>query len=106
MQIQARKCSFSLWLAVMLAIPASALGGISLVISTPSQAPPPVRIETHGSAPFTNAVWIDGHWKWSEGSYVWLGGHWERVREGSHGWQKGVWSKRGDSWLWTPGKWL
>ena len=106
MRIQARKCSVSGLLAVMLAIPMSALGGISLVISTPSQPPPPVRVEKHGSAPFANAVWIDGHWQWSGGNYVWLGGHWQRAREGSHGWQQGKWSKRAKGWFWTPGKWL
>jgi hypothetical protein len=90
----------------MLAIPASALAGISLVVSTPSQPPPPLRIEKHGNAPFLNAVWIDGHWQWSEGHYVWSDGHWEHVRRGSQGWRQGGWSKHRNGWFWTPGKWL
>ena len=87
-------------------VPVDARAGIALTISSPSQAPPPVRTEKHGDAPYKNAIWIDGHWAWSNGQYVWQGGHWQRVREGSRGWQQGVWSRKDGSWYWTPGKWL
>jgi len=90
----------------LLMLSADALGGIALVVSAPSEAPPPLRTEKHGSAPFQNAVWIDGHWAWSDSRYTWQGGHWERVRAGARGWQHGEWSRKGGSWYWTPGKWL
>ena len=83
-----------------------AVGGISLMISPPAHAPPPLRAEPHGNAPFKDAVWIDGRWDWRDARFVWLGGHWERARQGYHSWKQGQWVARGNSWVWIPGEWL
>jgi len=105
-QIMRRAKLLGMIVTALVMLSAGALGGIALVVSAPSEAPPPLRTEKHGSAPFQKAVWIDGHWVWSGGHYVWQGGHWERVRPGARAWQQGAWSRKGDGWFWTPGRWL
>ena len=102
-QSRARKVVVAALFAGFVATSASA--GISLVISAPSLAPPPLRAETHGNAPFKDAVWIDGRWDWRDGRYVWLGGHWERPQRGFHHWKQGRWVPRRKSWIWIPGEW-
>jgi hypothetical protein len=93
-------------LAGIILLPAVAAGGISLVVSAPSHAPPPDRVEARGLAPFKDAVWIDGRWDWRDGRYVWSGGHWEHPKKGFNRWQRGDWAHQGASWIWIPGKWL
>ena len=105
-RIMRRAKLLGLIVVALVTFSADALGGIALVVSAPSEAPPPLRTEKHGNAPFQNAVWIDGHWAWSDGHYVWQGGRWEHVHAGARAWQQGAWSRKGDSWYWTPGKWL
>ena len=42
--------------------------------------PPPLKTEIVTVAPYTDAVWVPGHWKWGGHyrGYVWVSGHWRR----------------------------
>ncbi len=106
MNIRLGKIAAAVLLAAAACIPWNAFGGISLVVSAPTHAPPPLRVEQRGAAPFRDAVWIDGQWDWRDGNYVWVHGHWEHARTGFHSWQAGQWTQHGHSWNWRPGKWL
>ena len=84
----------------------SAHAGLALVVTPPRTAPPPLRNENRGAAPFRDAVWVDGRWDWKSGQYVWVSGHWQRAPQGMHRWQRGEWAKRDDTWFFTPGQWF
>ncbi|MCK4352381.1 YXWGXW repeat-containing protein [candidate division WOR-3 bacterium] len=59
----------------------------TIVVRTP---PPPPKEEVRPSAPYSNAVWVSGHWKYTRHNYVWVPGHWKKVPRG---------------WKWVPGHW-
>ena len=66
--------------------------------------PPAPRTETRSAKPYTNAVWIDGHWKWSGGRYVWVSGYWTQPRPGKI-WVPGHWQQNDRGWVWIKGHW-
>jgi hypothetical protein len=103
--IRGRHRHIALALAASL-ISAPAYGGLALVVTPPRSPPPPLRIENRGAAPFREAVWVDGRWDWQSGQYVWVSGHWQRAPQGMHRWKQGEWTKRNDTWLFTPGQWF
>ena len=45
-------------------------------------APPPPRVEVRTAAPYTNAVWVGGHWQWNGTQHVWVPGHWQQQQPG------------------------
>ena len=55
-------------------------------------------------APYEGAIWIDGEWTWSGGSYVYERGHWERPRTGRT-WVRGSWEHAGRGYRWHRGHW-
>ncbi|MEF7614573.1 hypothetical protein V4F39_11695 [Aquincola sp. MAHUQ-54] len=67
-------------------------------------APPPVRIEAVGVAPFPGAIWINGYWGWRGGGHYWVPGRWDRPRPGYH-WSPHRWDRRGPGWRERPGRW-
>jgi len=83
-----------------------ARAGIALIVTAPHSPPPALRIERPGTAPFKEAVWVDGRWDWRGGQYVWVAGHWQQPPPGHHRWQTGAWSERQGSWFFNPGRWL
>ena len=66
--------------------------------------PPVVKIEVRGKAPYRNAVWINGHWRWHNNRHVWVKGYWQKPRHGFV-WVDGHWGKRRNGWVWIPGHW-
>lgn len=81
--------------------------GIWLVGCGPTvvvKRPPPARTEVRPAKPYTNAVWVKGHWKWSGGRYVWVSGYWLKSRPGKT-WVAGHWAQRGRGWVWVKGHW-
>jgi len=54
--------------------------------------------------PYAGAVWIDGEWTWSGGSYVYVRGHWDRPRNGRV-WVRGNWERGQRGWRWHRGHW-
>ena len=92
------------FVACMMSAPADA--GLELVVTPPRSPPPALRIENCGTAPFRDAVWVDGRWDWRGSQYVWVSGHWQRAPEGMHRWKQGQWTKRDNGWFFTPGQWF
>ena len=66
--------------------------------------PPPAKTEVRPAKPYANAVWIDGHWKWSGGRYVWVPGHWAKPKPGRT-WVAGHWKKTPRGYVWVKGHW-
>jgi hypothetical protein len=67
--------------------------------------PPAILVETQGSAPGSNHVWIAGYHAWRGSEYVWVPGHWDaRPRPGAV-WVNGTWKEHRDGWYWVDGRW-
>ena len=66
--------------------------------------PPQPRSEIRPAKPWANAIWIDGHWKWSGGRYLWVPGHWTKPKPGRT-WAAGHWEKGPRGWVWVKGHW-
>jgi len=56
------------------------------------------------AAPYEGAVWIDGEYTWSGGSYAYTKGHWEKPREG-HAYRRGSWEHTKHGYTWHKGHW-
>ena len=72
------------------------------VIRTP---PPPVKVEIRPPAPYTGAVWISGHWKYTSHGWVWVSGHWAKPPRRGAVWVPGRWVKTPRGWKWRKGHW-
>jgi opacity protein-like surface antigen len=68
-------------------------------------APPRVVVETRGSAPSHQHVWIGGYHRWDGNAYVWEKGRWEAPpRAGAH-WVAPRWNHRHDGYVFVEGRW-
>lgn len=67
-------------------------------------APPAAVVETQGTAPYSDAVWIPGYYTYSNGGYVWVSGRWDHTRAGYH-WVPAAWEQRADGWYYREGYW-
>jgi DNA-binding transcriptional LysR family regulator len=68
--------------------------------------PPAPRHEVVVARPFSNAVWVKGHWAWNEYAdrYVWVRGHWIAQRP-AYVWVDGSWRHGPRGWYWSDGRW-
>ena len=69
------------------------------------QAPPAPIAEAIPPAPYPDAYWITGHWKWEGNRYVWNGGHWEQARPNMV-FQHAYWANERGEWVLHPGHWV
>jgi hypothetical protein len=69
-----------------------------------SAPPPPQLVESPGTPPSREAVWIPGFWSWTGQRYAWVAGTWSAPYPGRT-WVEGVWKREGRAWRWTPGHW-
>jgi hypothetical protein len=83
----------------------SGRGGPIVSIGFVSREPPAERVEVVSERPYTEAVWIGGHWSESHGDYVWISGRWERPEAGKHEWVQGKWEHEERGWHWSEGHW-
>jgi hypothetical protein len=67
-------------------------------------APPPLRAEVYGVAPYPGYFWMGGYWNWVGGRHVWVDGHWQAPRRG-YAWVAHHWDRDGDGWRIRPGHW-
>jgi len=67
-------------------------------------APPPLRREVIGVAPFPGGIWIDGYWSWVGNRHEWIGGRWERPRPG-YRWVPHRWYHERAGWRMAEGHW-
>ena len=68
-------------------------------------APPAPPVEVIPSAPYPDAYWIPGHWKWNGHAYIWAHGHWEQARA-SMVYQRAYWSNDSGNWVYHPARWV
>src|ERR1700744_4340508 len=68
------------------------------------QSQPTDVVYVRPAAPYAGAVWIEGDWVWSGGTYVHRQGHWERPRNGRT-WVAGSWYHGSRGYAWRRGHW-
>jgi hypothetical protein len=78
-------------------------GQVTVAVHGPTQAPPPMRVESPGASR-RGFAWINGYYEWRGDEYVWVPGHWERERTGQV-WFDGRWDLEGNVYVWHPGEW-
>ena len=69
----------------------------------PTQAPPPIRVESSGP-PRAGFLFVAGRWDWRNGNWAWVPGHWERERANMT-WVGGRWELQGNYYVWVEGRW-
>ena len=82
---------------------ASTQPGTTTAMVYVKDAPPPRQTINRPPAPATNAVWIQGQWRWNGYRYVWLPGYWETRPRGV--WDPGYWQQAPGGWGWVYGYW-
>jgi WXXGXW repeat (2 copies) len=69
-----------------------------------SSSPPPLLVESPGTAPSRDAVWIPGFWSWTGSRFAWVMGTWSAPRPGMR-WVEGFWKPERGGFRWQPGRW-
>ncbi len=69
------------------------------------EAPPAVQVETEGAAPTGGHAWVPGHWTREGDRWVWSGGRWELRPEPTSVYVPGHWEARGSGYIWQEGYW-
>jgi len=79
--------------------------GPGLYIGGPvAVAPPPMREEVIGFAPYPGYVWASGYWGWEGGRHVWRAGRWQPGRPG-YRWVPHHWEEARGGWRLAGGHW-
>jgi hypothetical protein len=86
----------------VLAIPAAGFSQVTVAVG-PTMAPPAPMTEMPATAPYPDAVWQPGYYKWDGAQYVWVGGTYVHAPYTGAHWVSGHWSHRGGRWVWVPG---
>jgi hypothetical protein len=86
-------------------VQATASAPQGVVVYQPPPAPrATVAVTARPPAPYSNAVWVDGHWQWNGAQYVWVDGHWVQGRAG-HVYVQPRWERRGNGYVYVSGSW-
>ena len=83
-------------------------GRASFVAAEPPPAPTSQPREFVPRRPAREAVWIEGHWAYTnyrEEPYEWLPGHWEIPPSGRETWIPDAWHQRDGGWIYVRGHW-
>ena len=72
--------------------------------ATAPAPPPPLLVETQGTPPSRESVWIPGFWAWSGHRSAWVAGEWSAPYPG-HSWVEGHWKRNGGAFSWVAGRW-
>ena len=80
-------------------------GGGQVIITGPTQAPPPPRAEASGPSR-RGYIWMAGSWTWDQQArqYTWVPGHWERSKA-NHRWEAPRWEQQNGAWIRIEGSW-
>jgi hypothetical protein len=70
-----------------------------------ARPPPPPGNEAAGTAPATDAVWVEGYWAFVNQSWVWIPGHWDTPPHPSARWVPGYWEQTPSGSIWKSGRW-
>jgi hypothetical protein len=55
-------------------------------------------------SPYAGAVWVDGDWAYSGGTYIYRRGYWSRPRVGRT-YVRGSWAHTNRGYRWNRGRW-
>ena len=92
---------------ILLLIIATISINISLAQEVKSPLKPPIDVEKEikPEAPYEEAVWVKGHWKWVGNKYDWVDGYFVEKKEG-HSWVDGSWGRTNKlTWVFNDGYW-
>jgi hypothetical protein len=67
--------------------------------------PPAPIVETRGTAPGPEFVWIGGYHRWDGARYVWVPGRWDRRPHAHAVWVAHHWVHRNGGWVLVEGHW-
>ncbi len=95
-----KKSVFLIFTVVVLTL--SMLSGCVYEVRTP---PPPRRVDVRPAPPFTQAVWIEGHWQYRHRNWKWIPGYWKRPPRAGTVWVPGHWKQTRRGWKRIPGHW-
>jgi YXWGXW repeat-containing protein len=70
-----------------------------------TREPPVERVEVVSVRPSEESVWIGGHWYGRGNSYVWTPGRWQRPDAGTKEWENGKWVHEQRGWYYSEGHW-
>jgi len=76
----------------------------SLPHAVAAAPPPPLLVESAGTPPSRESVWIPGFWSWTGLRFVWVAGTWSAPRPGMR-WVEGHWRPDRGAWRWEAGRW-
>jgi hypothetical protein len=80
--------------------------GASMVsVNFMTHEPPAERVEVVSKRPYTEAVWVGGHWAAHGDDYAWTPGRWMRPDSGKTDWESGKWEHGDRGWYYTDGQW-
>ncbi|MCB9591454.1 MAG: YXWGXW repeat-containing protein [Sandaracinaceae bacterium] len=66
--------------------------------------PPATRVVVRPAAPYSNAVWVEGHYQWNGAQYVWVPGHYVQQRAG-YTFVQPRWVNQGGRYVYVDGGW-
>jgi len=71
------------------------------------RTPPPSHhpVDMRPVAPFSGAIWIEGHYAYRHGNYVWVPGRYMRPPHEKSVWVPGYWKEHRRGWKWQEGHW-
>jgi hypothetical protein len=68
------------------------------------RAPPALRVEERGVAPYAGYWYRNGYYGWGGRDYVWYPGRWYAPRAG-YRYYGPTWHRWGSRWAYRPGRW-
>jgi hypothetical protein len=68
------------------------------------RAPPAVRVEERGVAPYSGWWYRQGYYGWGGRDYAWYPGRWYAPRAG-YAYYGPTWHRWGSRWAYRPGRW-
>jgi len=75
-----------------------------IVVESPPP-PPPRQREVIYERPRSEAVWIEGYWRYEGRGYVWVSGYWETPPDRHRHYVPAHWERRGRHHVWVEGYW-
>lgn len=69
------------------------------------ESPPAPRVETMGIAPTRDHVWVPGHWSRNGDRWIWSSGRWELRPSPAAVYRPGHWERTPDGYIWREGYW-
>jgi hypothetical protein len=99
--LSAAALTAAVFLPATLAVSTSADARVILGVGI-NLTPPAAQYEERGAPPWSDGVWIEGHWVRRDGQWVWMHGHWDRPGRGYSRWIPGHYNGNGN---WVEGRW-